>query len=231
MNKPWTTCALGALLLVATAGAQTHTGSLEDGDQTLEGSGEYMDAYTFEAQEGQLITVTMTSDAFDTYLIVQSPGGERTMNDDAGGSDRSQVDMVASEGGTWTVVATSFSSGEVGPYEVVIETGKIADVEITEGRLDERDTVSPKGEYYDVHEITMAPGTEFYIELASLGFDGYLSVVTPSGMWHRNDDAGSTELSRVGPLTGEAGEFTVYATSAGSEAVGAYDLRVLTFPE
>jgi hypothetical protein len=47
-------------------------------------------------------------------------------------------------------------------------------------------------------------------------------------MW-RNDDAGGISLSRVGPLTGAAGDWTVYATSNGPEAVGAYDLRIIRF--
>lgn len=217
-----------AALPAPIANAQTHEGSLESDDPRLPDSGKYMDSYTFEVEEGQRIVVTMTSDALDTYLILESPDGETTENDDAS-PGTSLVELVAPTGGTWTATATSYADGETGDYELTIELGGIAQVEVIEGRLDARDTMSIKGEYYDTHHISVEAGVEFYVELVSLGFDGYLSLTTPSGRSHRNDDAGSIELSRIGPLTGEDGEFVVYATSVGAEAVGAYDLRILRF--
>lgn len=209
--------------------AQSHAGALEAGDETRDGSGQYADAYTFEAAEGQRITVTMTSQAFDTYLIVRSPTGAESENDDAGGTTMSRLEVVATEGGTWTAVASSFSEGETGSYQLEIEMGGTADVETIGGRLDPQDAVTIKGEYYDTHTISVDAGTQFQVELTSLGFDGYLSVMTPSGAFHRNDDAGSIELSRIGPLTAEQGEYTIYVTTAGPGAVGAYDLRILRF--
>lgn len=215
--------------LDAPAAAQSHAGALEVGDETRDGSGQYADSYAFEAAEGQRIVVTMTSQAFDTYLIVQSPTGVESENDDAGSTAESRVDIVATEGGTWTAIASSFSEGETGSYQLEIELGGIADIETIGGRLDPQDAVTIKGEYYDTHTISVDAGTQFQVELTSLGFDGYLTVVTPSGVSHRNDDAGSIELSRIGPLTAEQGEYTVYVTSAAAGAVGAYDLRIIRF--
>lgn len=218
----------GLSLCHATALAQSHSGTLESGDETRSDSGQYTDSYDFDAEEGQQVTVNMSSDAFDTYLIVESPSGTRTENDDAGSTSESRVELIADAGGTWRAIATSYSSGDTGDYTVAIELGGLADVEVVEGRLDNRDTVTIKGEYYDTHTVSVTPGAQIFIELASLGFDGFLSVTTPGGQIHRNDDAGSTELSRVGPLSGEAGEYTVYATSVNADEVGAYDLRIVT---
>ena len=108
----------------------------------------------------------------------------------------------------------------------------MATTRVEEGRLDPRDSVTIKGEFYDTHSFSVTPGVRLHIELHSLGFDGFLSVTTPSGLRHRDDEtghAGSTELSRIGPLRSEEGEYTVYVTSIDAGEVGAYDLRVLTF--
>ena len=53
----------------------------------------------------------------------------------------------------------------------------------------------------------------------------------PSGQQWRNDDAGSTSLSRVENIVGAPGNWTVDVTTVGPGQVGAYDLRVIVFPE
>lgn len=216
-----------AALVAVAAGAQTHSGTLASGDATRDG-GQYVDSYEFEGQESQRVTVTMTGDSFDTYLIVESPSGEQYVNDDFS-PGMSQLDLLLGQSGTWTVMASSYGGGESGDYEVEIALGATGTIETNEGRLDNRDTMGIKGEYYDTYTIQVAPGVEFFVELESLGFDGYLAVKGPSGEMWRNDDAGSTSLARVGPLTGAAGDWTIYATSNGAEEVGAYDLRVVRF--
>ena len=213
-------------LFPVTAAAQTHSGTLDSGDATRDG-GQYVDTYEFQTEESQRVTVTMTGD-FDTYLIVESPSGEQSINDDfAPGT--SQVDVLAGEAGTWRVLASAYGGSETGAYEIVITPGATGTVEVQEGRLDTSDTMGIKGEYYDTHTIQVSPGVEFFVELVSLGFDGYLSVRSPSGEMWRNDDTGSTSLARVGPLRGAEGDWTVYATSNSAEEVGAYDLRVTRF--
>lgn len=217
----------GVALVAAAAGGQTHSGDLASGDATRDG-GQYVDTYEFQGAESQRVTVTMRGDSFDTYLIVESPSGQQFVNDDFEPST-SQLDLLVGEAGTWQVMASSYGGGESGSYQVDISLGATGATEVHEGRLDTRDTVGIKGEYYDTYTIQVAPGVEFFIELESLGFDGYLAVRGPSGEMWRNDDAGGISLSRVGPLTGAAGDWTVYATSNGPEAVGAYDLRIIRF--
>ncbi len=215
--------ALGA----AVAGAQTFEGSLSDRDQTRP-DGQHFDTYTFEAQAGQLVTVRMESGGFDTYLILESPSGETSENDDHS-SGGSQVDLIVAEPGSWTIKASSYGSDMTGDYTVTVDKGAIGQVESSEGRLDARDQSSIKGEYYDLHEMQVRPGQQAYVELRSLGFDGYLAIRSPSGQLWRNDDAGSTARSLLGPLDGENGDWTVYVTSVGAEEVGAYDLNIIRY--
>jgi len=217
------------LLLTAVAQAQTYNGSLEAGDP-FRAEGVWYDAYTFEATTAQLVRVRMTSAAFDTYLILQSPTGVETVNDDFEGAAVSQLELLASEAGTWTVWASSYGGDTGGEYTLEIHLGGTGKLETLTGRLDPSDTVSLKGEYYDTHVIDMATSDPFIVELTSLGFDGYLVVTAPAGQVWRNDDTGSQTLSRVGPMQG-SGQWRIDVTSAVAEEVGAYDVRIMTFPK
>lgn len=224
---------LSLLLLVIAlpAAAQTYSGSLDDGDLTRS-FGELYDAYTFEAQQGQQVTVRLEgTGGLDTYLVVRSPSGTEWTNDDFAGANVSQVQIVAGEAGTWAAWASGFNAEARGPYDLTITLGGIAEVTTVQGRLDPSDAQAIKGEYYDTFTIDAPASGSFTVELISYGFDGYLRVTAPSGQSWRNDDAGSTTLSRIDNLVGADGEWTVDVTSALAEEVGAYDLRVLVFPE
>lgn len=232
------------LLLAAPAFGQSFSGELQDGDTSREGGNRY-DAYTFTLRDGQQAKVRMQSDAFDTYLIVKGPDGAEYTNDDFEGTSVSQVEFVASKGGTWTVWASAFSDEGRGAYTVEVTPGKIAQIATTEGRLDPRDQQFPKGEFYDLVERRMG-NTSFSVELVSYGFDGFLVVQSPSGRYYRNDDDtmggsgpvgdggssdGNIQRSALRDLQPEAGVWKIWVTSLGADTYGAYDLRVLTFPD
>ncbi len=220
--------ALAALAAgTAAAHAETFTGELGGGDAVRD-SGEYIDTFHFTAQAGQEVTVSMTSADFDTYLIVRSPSGMELTNDDFD-TDRSQLSLITDRAGEWTIEASSYSSGEGGPYTVDVTVGRTGRVATTEGRLDFRDERGMKGEYFDLHLIELPPGGEYYIELLSLGFDGYLSVLSPTNEASRNDDTGGTTLARVGPLRGAPGQWKVFVTTVSEGEVGAYDLNIVAF--
>ncbi len=223
---------LGLLIgFAAPLAAQTYSGTLEPGDATRD-FGELYDAYSFEAKNGQQVTVRMEGDPnLDSYLIVRSPSGTEWNNDDFEGSNISQVSIVAGEAGTWNVWASAYNSEQRGPYTLVITPGAIAEVTTISGRLDPSDRQTIKGEYYDSLPLDAPAGGTFTVELVSYGFDGFLRVSAPSGQQWRNDDAGSTSLSRVENIAGAPGNWTVDVTTVGPGQVGAYDLRVIVFPE
>ncbi|NOY93556.1 MAG: hypothetical protein GXP55_20420, partial [Deltaproteobacteria bacterium] len=98
-------------------------GSLGPGDQTIP-SGEYADRYEFDWPEGTQVHLELRSSQFDPYLIVKPPSGRQLNNDDASPGDRSAaLDFTASPGGRWRVLATSYSAGEVGDYQLLVKTG------------------------------------------------------------------------------------------------------------
>ncbi len=208
--------------------AQSVTGNLATGDMTRD-AGEFYDQYTFEVDGARKITVRLESDDFDTYLIVRSPSGLETTNDDFDGIRVSQVELWATEAGTWTVWATSYTGDTSGAYVYSAEQGESATVETIQGRLDHSDTKALKGEYFDTHSWETESAAPFMVELTSLGFDGYLVVTGPNGEVRRNDDAGSVQLSRIGPVTG-SGKWKFDVTTVSAGEVGAYDLRIIVLP-
>lgn len=176
-----------------------------------------------------MVTIRMTSGDFDTYLMAESPGGILMYNDDYDGQETSQIDMIAPEGGQWTIMAAGYDQSAGGDYMLEVTLGAIGEAQTLSGRLDRTDELSIKGEFFDTHRVDITTAQPFHVELVALGFDGYLVARSPDGRYWRNDDAESTSTSRIGPLTG-TGAWTFFVTSSGEGEVGAYDLTVVTFP-
>ena len=76
-------------------------GALTDSDSTLSDDSHY-DEYFFEGQTGQIIKITLESDEFDTYLLLESPTGERIAdNDDGGDGTNAQIVVQFLESGRY----------------------------------------------------------------------------------------------------------------------------------
>lgn len=108
----------------APAGARTETGTLAQGDRTLE-SGEFADAFTMSFTPQSAVQIRLESSDFDTYLIVRSPSGHQEDNDDfaAGQSLNSGLDLPVAEPGDYTITVTSYRPGETGSYRLVVTEG------------------------------------------------------------------------------------------------------------
>lgn len=216
---------LTSLLFCLTATAQVIEGSI-DADDPVDDRGSNYVEHAFEASEGQMVTIALNSVAFDPYLTVISPSGEVSVNDDFDGPG-SKLELLTEEAGEFEVQASSYG-GSTGSYTLTIDLGAVVDIERTEGRLDPRDDLLPKGEAHDIHEIKIDTKTDFSIQLRSYGFDGFLVVTAPSGRVWRNDDFTGPELARVGPLEPQRGTWEVIVTSLATEEYGAYDLEIIT---
>jgi hypothetical protein len=97
-------------------------GTLAAGDLEID-LGKYQDIYSFQGNQGQNIRVDMTSNAFDTYLIVRAPSGAEYSNDDFEASTaRSIVELTLPESGRYQVIATSYSAGMTGNYQLTAST-------------------------------------------------------------------------------------------------------------
>ena len=231
--------ALAVLLLALMAAggtvAQTYTGSLASGDDTLD-NGEYYDVYTIEVQAGQRLVGTLRSSSFDTYLIFRDPSGEFTQNDDwDGATNVSRIEMDVAEGGTWRVIVTSLEKGETGKYELVIEMsggssgGGGGIVYDERGSLAGGDETLDSGEYADVHTVNVRAGQDISVILTSDDFDTFLGVRPAGGELVQNDDwEGSSNMSRIDFPNAPAGQLQIVVTSYKAGEKGSYRIQVMT---
>ncbi|MBN1476557.1 hypothetical protein JXA47_07385, partial [Candidatus Sumerlaeota bacterium] len=120
----------GALVLLCSAAAfaqtpisigQTINGNLGPGDQTLP-DGEYLDAYSFNAEAGTSISIRMNSNEIDTYIILMEAGGHQEDNDDFAGTN-SGIDWTLTSSGMHQIGATSYGPGETGGYTLSLTPG------------------------------------------------------------------------------------------------------------
>ncbi|MBD1909054.1 MULTISPECIES: pre-peptidase C-terminal domain-containing protein [unclassified Leptolyngbya] len=96
-------------------------GRLEQGDAVLPSDGSIYDQYTFDGQAGQEVTVSLSSNEFDTYLAILGPDGDVVgENDDSGNSTNSEITVTLSVTGTYTVVANAYDTNGRGRYTVMV---------------------------------------------------------------------------------------------------------------
>ena len=215
------------------------TGELAVGDTTLD-TGEYIDVHTFEGLPGQQVRIDLASTAFDPYLVVLAPSGEKTENDDAPGlPGHSLVELTLTEVGTYSVGVTSYKAGETGSYQLTIgqeaaaprseptqrDVGRLALRVPVTGALEASDSVLDTGERWDSWSFDGVAGQAVRLDMASTAFDPYLGLVLPSGEVIQNDDwEGSSSQSRIALVLPEAGRYRVVATSYRPGVTGDYRL-------
>lgn len=220
-----------SLVTASSASAQTYTGQLSAGDEQL-GSGEFVDEYSVTVQRGDVVRATVTSQAFDTYVIVKSASGEQEEDDDCTENEttRSCAEMAADRTGRMRVLVTSFQPGESGEYQLQIDVGS-GDPASTRrdnaqvSALGTDDKTLQSGEYYDDVTVRLADGERRRIEMRSTEFNTYLIATGPGDVRQENDDCteGDANLSCL-DLEG-AGDWQILATSFGPGETGPYTLE------
>jgi len=215
-------------------------GELQQGDQTL-GSGEFIDTIELDLPAHTHVSLHLTSSAFDTYLGVVSPDGERSENDDVAPNDtNSALEFRTEAGGRYQILVTSYRPGETGAYQLATQWngaseggstgtttgGATASASgTTRGALRQGDTQLSSGEFYDEVTLDLEPGRPAQISATSSAFDTYLIVQTPSGQQLDNDDVAPNDTnSRVEIPAAEAGTYRVLVTSYEPGETGAYVL-------
>jgi hypothetical protein len=203
------------------------SGRLDRDDETRPGTGEFYDERTFEVEAGQQIMVDMHSSDFDTYVIIESPSGERWSNDDwQGDMTWSHLEVVADVSGQWRLVTTSFQPGEYGDYtgQLAIAAGRTGGGTYPfAGELDASDpTLEGSGEYFEVHTFRAQAGQEIIVDMQSDEFDTYLILESPSGQTWSNDDYGTTRRSYIRTVADQSGNWRVIATSYSRGSTGSY---------
>ena len=101
--------------------ASSSSGELTTADCRLD-DGSYLDLLQFSGIAGQIVTIDMTSAAFDTYLYLLDPTPVAVAsNDDLIGTTNSRIVFTLTRTGTWTVGATSLGANQFGAYTLAIQ--------------------------------------------------------------------------------------------------------------
>ncbi len=98
---------------------------LAHGQTLLEDQGTIQPAqreYSFDMAVGDVVTILLSSEDFDTVLSLTGPNGEEVaFNDDFGNTLNSRIVYEATEAGSYRIVAKSFD-GEGGSYSLQVRT-------------------------------------------------------------------------------------------------------------
>ncbi|KQY73550.1 hypothetical protein ASD25_27180 [Brevundimonas sp. Root1423] len=238
----------GAQGAVALTSGRPVRGQLARGDDTLQ-SGEYADEFTFTVRRGQTYELTLSSSAFDPYLLVRGPGGLSEDNDDdpaARGSHDSRIRFTAPANGQVEVSATSYEPGETGAYTLTLG-GAAAPAassqaaattpdrpvrlgQTLDGRLAAGDRQLDSGEYINSYVLRGRRGQTLDLRLTSTAFDPYVGISGPGGFSAFNDDDPAVtdgRNSRLVVTLPADGDYRITATSYASGEQGSYRLAVL----
>ncbi len=217
------------------------TGVLSADDPTRPSSGGYVDTYEFDGAPGRQVIIDLTSDDFDTYLVLTSPSGAVQENDDTDSLYHSQIITDLSETGTYRAQVTSFETGETGAYRLSIaqsaavaaapgqasrDTVELALGQSVSGELQDSDSEYEPSRFQDLYSFSGSAGQHVRVDLSG-DFDTYLVLRGPGGEEFTNDDYnGSYTRSLIDVTLPEAGRYQVVATSYGAETIGDYNLSV-----
>jgi len=115
---------LGRRQLPQITAGQTVSGRLTTSDFLRSDDNTYADGYVYNGRAGEQITITMRSDAFDSWLVIDDPNGPlREHDDDSGGGNDSELTVTLPHAGRYVIVANSVSARDTGPYTLTVRSG------------------------------------------------------------------------------------------------------------
>jgi hypothetical protein len=220
---------------------ETGRGTLSPGDPKLD-DGSFYDIWTYRAQAGESVRITLRSGDFDAYLAVGRMDGdqfdsEKTDDDGAGGTD-AEVKMSFREAGIYHVRVNSLGAGEKGAYTLVVEEGPASTPAVTQGtlsigssvsgRLTEDDPMLDDDSHYDLWTYRGRSGETIRITLRSDDFDSYLTFGMINGddfdeIVSDDDGAGGNDAKLAVTLVND-GDYTVRVNSLSEGETGQYTL-------
>ncbi|MDO1558476.1 PPC domain-containing protein [Brevundimonas sp. 2R-24] len=219
--------------------------ALQEGDGTGDNGG-WSDLWSFEANAGERLRLTASSDAFDTTLLVAGADGEGmgepiAGNDDeagGGGSTNSRFTWIVPETGRYVAAVSSFGGQGGGAYEMAIESLPPApplrplDVPgAVNGVLQEGDATADDDSLYDGYRVRLEAGERVVISMSSGDFDTFLMVLRGEGdaleaLASDDDGAGEGTDSRLNFTAPASGDYEIRANALTAGETGAYTLRV-----
>jgi serine protease Do len=217
----------------------TVMGNLDNKDNILPVDNSYYDIYAFEGTAGQQVTIEMTSDEIDPYLILLSAdGSELAQDDDSGGDKNAKITVTLPTDGTYTFLANSYEAGQSGNYQLKVMTTVPGLPSLLpsgqtlidqQGVLETTDAVLPSdNSLYDEYTFEGVEGQSVTIRLESEEFNPYVAILDPQGqLLAENDDVSSSDKNAVITITlPMAGQYRVVVNAYDSTGQGQYRLTV-----
>lgn len=219
-------------------------GRLDESSDILP-DGSFFNAYTFDAQAGQPVTIEMTSQDMDAYLILLSAEDETfyVADDDSGGNLNARLSVQLPYSGSYMIFANAYSEGESGSYQLRLSGPGGSAPRSTnpslgsryllqeQGSLEPGDAQLDDNSFYDEYPIQGRAGQRLRITLESPDFDTVLWIGTESRqIIAQNDDAGDgTTDSQLVVTLPSNGLYYVVANAYDSTGRGRYRLTVEEF--
>ncbi len=200
----------------------------------------WVDQYTIDLTQGQMLDVVMRSDVFDTLLRVTDPNGAMVAenDDDPSGAygTYAHVSFRAPSAGTYRVLATSYGPQMSGAYtiEPTTRSGAVAFNRDHRGTLEASDHMHPQANtFYDAYPVQLDAGATIEVSMESADFDTLVRLVDAQGNEVAfNDDASGqahpTDSMLVATVPA-AGRYQLYANSFEPGMRGAYTMHVVAY--
>lgn len=180
--------------------------------------------YDFNADGGDVVTVTMRAPRLDAYVLLRDSTGAvlAENNNGGGGTDARIRSLTLTNGGRYFVEATSANGSEAGEFSVMIQKARFADGgemaynEIIVGRLSGQDV----GRY----TFSGRAGDNIVIELSSGDFDPLVRLISEGDVQIAfNDDAAGLDSRISGVTLPQDGTYTIivdgYRGMSGQRAI------------
>jgi hypothetical protein len=188
------------------------------------------DAFAIEAAAGEQLQITMTSDAFDSYLQFQtSDGYTLALDDDSGGGLDSQLTIVTPEAGSYNIIANSVGSDATGAYEITLSRRLLTsllesgDLEVFRGVLSEGQQMLADGTPMASHTVEARAGERLRVTMTASEFDAYLVVFDGNDeKISEDDDSGGGTNARLSFIAPTDGTYQIVANSFVEGAEGNY---------
>ncbi len=200
--------------------------------------------YTLDGHAGDVVTITLTSDTFDSFLTLLAPDGTALItDDDSGGGKHAQIaDFTLPADGAYTIVAESYNRVSSGEYMLSVR-GTAASPAITPEATDTpASTPSPAGTLAygetvtgQLAENSTAPytfegaaGDRLTITAISDDFDAFLTLKDADGTTLATDDdrAGNLNARIDGFVLPADSTYTAIVSSYNTASAGAFTLQL-----
>ncbi|WP_048323659.1 pre-peptidase C-terminal domain-containing protein, partial [Crocosphaera watsonii] len=149
----------GIVLLANNVKGLNVEGRLDNNSQTLD-DGSYYNVHTFEGKAGETLTIDLSSEDFDAYLILLDPDGEKigekiASNDNGGEGYNARIVIELPKTGTYIIGVNTVEADETGNYRLNTRqaTQKDTKLAIASGLNDLAQLYQSQGRYSEAEPL------------------------------------------------------------------------------